>query len=262
MSERKLLSVHIERTGGTSLQALLELLVGKENLLLYNPLTDRLTRDSEMKLQRTNHFHDAIRSKVTNTPLQAIINRAYYILMPGFFQSNSIAVADLPTTSYNTIHGHYRADRFDEFIENPLMAVVIRDPLDRMVSLYNHWRRTKGIAERRVIPPFNPTVSFEEFSLSPILQNYQVNALGGKDLSKFNFVGVTEALDLFGVTLANGLYREEFIASVPAGITKMRQISVAPKVNKPPYPPSYVPVFQSFHSDDYLLYKQAESRAL
>lgn len=73
---------------------------------------------------------------------------------------------------------------------------VVRDPLARMWSHFNHFNAHKGDVGQRVVPRYRENMKFEEFALLPEMLNYQYHALGG-NLSIYKHIGVTERLEEF-----------------------------------------------------------------
>ncbi len=259
--ESRVLSVHIEKTAGTSIQDLLESVLGKNRVLIYDPIRDTLTRSADLKVQRTNRVHDALRLRIANTPLAPLINKAYQVLIDGVLKPKVIQVTNLPD-NFAAIHGHFAANRFDQLITNPISAVVIRDPLERMESQYTHWQRTKGITEWRVRIPFDSALTFEDYALLPQLQNYQTQALGGKDLHAFAVVGVTNELDAFAQKLIRCLQNSGFVSRKEMGRHQVKWLNRTPQFRQssPTYEHDFLRRFQQFHEKDYLLYEQAQER--
>ncbi len=257
--ESRLLSVHIEKTAGTSVQDLLESVLGKDKVLIYNPIADTLTRASDLRVQRTNPVHDALRLKIASSPLAPIINKTYRLLAYGMLKTKIIEISNLPG-DFLAIHGHFAANRFDKQLVNPLATVVVRDPLERMESQYVHWQRTKGVTEWRVRIPFDPSITFERYALLSELQNYQTQALGGKNLDSFTVVGVTEELDTFAQELLNCLQSARLAS--PKQDFGIKRLNRTPNFRQSPpiYEQDFLRQFKRQHEADYLLYEQAKRR--
>ncbi len=260
--ERRVVSVHIEKTAGTSVQDLLESALGKDRVLVYNPIDDTLARAADLKARRTSAVHDLLRAQIANTPLAFIINRAYLLLSTNILKPKTIHVFEMPD-DFSAVHGHFVADRFDLHISDPVSVVVIRDPLERMRSQYAHWRRTRGVTQWRVRIPFRPSLTFEEYALLPELRNYQSQALGKKNLGDFAVVGITDELDVFADKLIECIRREGLM---PVGCDrgfKAKRLNRTPDAREPiqGYGPAFISRFYDLHEKDYELYESAKKLA-
>lgn len=100
-------------------------------------------------------------------------------------------------TNCSIIHGHFVADHFDDVISNPFRTVVLRDPLDRMISHFKYWKEAKGVTNHRIDIPFDINMTFIDFQSSQCLQNFQSSALGSLSINDFDLVGVTQKLPNF-----------------------------------------------------------------
>ncbi len=101
------------------------------------------------------------------------------------------------------IIGHFAAAEVMDVLppDRHEYRTVVREPLARMISHYNYWRVHKGDVGHRVVPAYDPNMSFEEFALLPELRNYQLQAIG--DPVIFQHIGTTDKLGEFA--LATGL---------------------------------------------------------
>lgn len=80
--------------------------------------------------------------------------------------------------------GHFRARKYRRLFPLSDFATVLREPIDRLVSEYNHHVAHAGLEE-----------PFEAFMLKPRFRNMTSAMLDGVDIDRFGFLGVTEALD-------------------------------------------------------------------
>lgn len=195
-SESKLLHVHIEKVGGTSMEAFLGETVGVHELLLWSTRNKSLVRASDSLRLRTNKPADTIRRVLNNTPFAKPASRIYRFLIRYWSPEHTISSHTLPK-NFSAIHGHFCADQFDNVLEKPVYATMTREPLERAFSHYNHWKRYQGGDDWRVTIPYDPQLTFEEFALSEALINYQTQALGSVEISRFAVVGVTENIDAY-----------------------------------------------------------------
>lgn len=247
-SKRIIINTHIEKTAGTSLLKFFEDTVGKQKIAFYDPTTDSLVRVSDLLLSPSNDFVDRLQLK----------SYAFWpSLKKTYFKTRSKYAQKIPS-DIAIIHGHFTSERFDKVVKNPIMTVVIRDPLKRMYSQYDHWKHAKGRNHWRIIIPYDPQLSFEAFALLPAMQNYQIKALAGKKLASFDLVGTTEKLNMFSSALFQMFIREGYV-------TNATPVKSIPKLNK--HRKKYVAnkkfeaLFKKFHKEDYLLYEQAKRLA-
>ncbi|HVW20285.1 MAG TPA: hypothetical protein VHC86_03650 [Opitutaceae bacterium] len=100
------------------------------------------------------------------------------------------------------VHGHFKADTFDDLVPQPELVTWFRHPVDRVVSAYYHFLRhdEPGNASWRALTERG--LSLEQFAELEGMRNEAAQFLAGKPLSSFRFVGVMEryvdSLRLFG----------------------------------------------------------------
>lgn len=248
-NKRITVNVHIEKTAGTSLLQFFEYTLGRNRIAFYDPTTDRIIKVSDLFLSPSNGFVDTFQLK--SYAFWPYIKKAYFGIQTVKRQKNSIP------NNIAVIHGHFKADRFDTLLPNAINTVVIRDPLKRMHSQYDHWKRAKGRSQWRVMVPYDPRMTFEQYAMLPIMQNYQVQACAGKDLKSFTVVGITERLDMFTKTLYSLFVSEGYIPyTVPFnGIKNMNQHRNTHEIKTN----GFEKAFYLFHKDDYDLYEHAKS---
>lgn len=199
-AERKHISLHIEKNGGTSLTKYYMDSYGPGNVLIYNPVDDNLTRSYDSANIRTKAIFEQVKQLTVVKPLLPYIS--FLLINYRKMKVKSIPANSLPD-DFLVIHGHFLADKFDEQIPDALKTVVIRHPLDRMLSHYAHWKRTKGVPLFRKNIPYSNEVTFGDFAFNDVFQNYQTQALAGNKLQRFDVVGVTEHLDKFCHQITN-----------------------------------------------------------
>lgn len=94
------------------------------------------------------------------------------------------------------IHGHFLplAYRWSRPAPGPTFVTWLRDPVERLASHYEHWKRVPD-------PPASDTLhrrmldeawTFEAFALRPELRNIYSLFLWGFPLERFRFVGISE----------------------------------------------------------------------
>lgn len=251
MSHRRvIINTHIEKTAGTSLLQFFQDTLGKEHVAFYDPITDSLIRVSDLLVSPANSLVDKLQLK--SYAFWPILKKTF------FFIRTPKRTKDVVPESVVLVHGHFLANRFDKIVTKPIRTVVIREPLARMYSQYDHWKRAKGRNQWRVMIPYDDTMTFETFALLPQLQDYQTQALAGKKLSEFAIVGVTERMDLFTKSLTKLFIRHGLLEK------KMKKESVQkrnPRKNNYKVSKTFSKKFEAFHKRDYLLYKQAKELA-
>jgi hypothetical protein len=253
MSERlPVVSTHIEKTAGTSLERFFLENFNPERVLIYSAITGTLVKASNKEVLRTNPVIDKIRRQFRNTPIEPLTHKFISKYLSAS-RGNHILIADLPNTDFDVIHGHFRSDQFDGLLPKTRFdVVVLRDPLERMVSHYEYWRRTEGAPTHRIQIPFDPTVSFENYAMNPANQNFQAQSLGGRSLKSFDLVGVMQRMDDFVRELGS---RVVGLENPPV----VQKLNVSPNASRGPIDvtTSFREKFEEFHQRDYLLYNEA-----
>lgn len=257
----KLLSVHIEKAGGTSLEDFYKNLYGPERVLIYNPRLDTITRSSSIKVPRSHPFVSEVNKRFGNHEAYLAVQKIYSQLVHQWSQHEEIKVGELAQEDFTVLHGHFTADQFDKYLESPLMAIVFREPLDRMLSQFNHWKRLKGNVDWRTRIPFDENLTFEDYALLTQLQNYQTQALGGKPLEQFSAVGTTDNLDRFVQALmVLSVSRKLCNSKMQYGDQHVKRLNESPQNahdQKIEFNPRFRIKFEEFHQEDYELYNRA-----
>lgn len=255
-------SVHIEKSGGTAIADFYRRQFSSRRVAFYRPSTDSIIRNSDFILSPSHPFVDGLKEKVMDTPFWPILKEIYLSLGSRRASNYGNPIPE----GIRVIHGHFEADRFDNVIESQIQGVVFRDPLTRMFSHYTHWKRTKGNAEFRVVVPFDPNLTFEGFAMLPQLQNYQAQALAGKDLSSFAAVGISDKgqLDVYIASINEIFLREGFFEGKPKELKSLQRRNRTPqdkKIDPSTFKPGFQEAFHQFHSIDYGLHEYASALA-
>ena len=156
---RDIVLVHIPKTAGTSLRKMLEL--AAHNHLILRDYTD---------------------APATTKELYELVHEQKRL--PEFrqrFNSGNRGIL---------LGGHFPARRYWKFFNAESFVTFIRDPVDRVLSEYNHF-----------VTKYGWTGSFEEFLLPR--RNVISKYLAGIDLERFGFIGMTEEFDASKSALAS-----------------------------------------------------------
>jgi hypothetical protein len=121
-----------------------------------------------------------------------VIRPLYRAVRNTLEHSRSIDPAKFTDTDFRVMTGHFNADRVDEWGLDGIPAVtVVREPLERSWSHYQHWKRTQGRFVRRNTLPYSDDTTFETFAMDERHKDYQSRFLGGLTL---DHIGVSEQL--------------------------------------------------------------------
>jgi hypothetical protein len=264
MKERRIAQfVHIEKTAGTSVRYSVEQAVGSENVYVYSPESDRLTKSSEGLKPVTSPLLDRLRLGFSNPVLGPLFMLAYPRISARYKDRirKSAPALEVPTDA-KVVFGHFAADRFDSLLPEGttvIRAVVLREPLERMRSHYDHWKRTRANEDWRVHIPYS-NLSFEQFSLLPEMQNYQSQALAGKELSDFDIVGTADRTEAFTETFIKALIGVGLISHSQEVSVEHKRYNRTPEKRRTlleGLDQTFLEAFSVFHQQDYKLYSQA-----
>jgi hypothetical protein len=243
MSAERLVDVHIEKTAGRTKRKVLINAFGADNVLHYDSSTDRLIRANRRLHASEKHYEGRIESAADNPLLNPIVKLGYMTLK--YFEKRRTFAPEALPADFGAITGHFVGDRFVQQLppEEHFYTSVLRNPLERSYSHYQHWLRTRGLARFRIMPPFDSRLAFEDFARLPGMQNYQSVSLG---IPK-------EAFRLIGVMDHLPEYFEEL--GLPLPNDALPHLNEGSYSGLPPLDADFVHEFIDQNSQDYELYE-------
>lgn len=256
---------HIEKAAGTSVRGTLEQAVGTSSLYLYSAAGNSFSRAKDGAPSTSSVLDKALMlgfsNPVTRKPLFSLYSRYHAAAVRRMVTRGN---PEVPGDA-SVIMGHFVADQFDEQLgDRPkIRAIVLRDPLERLASHYDHWKRYEGHSIWRVNIPYNPTMSFGDFATLPEIQNYQLQALGRLGLEDFDVVGITETVDQSVGQFLHLLAEAGTIPPVPAEqgiqVGHYNRTPQGTKTNPEALGNTALQAIRTFHSEDIELYAQASA---
>jgi hypothetical protein len=245
LRQRVHVSVAIEGTTNSSFIAELGQLHGPENVFVY-----KLSRKKFIRL-----------SELPYSPAQSILIKSKKILGSTALFNNGdqqeseveqwYSRKDLPEETA-AVYGSFTPEMFKGIFENPFISIILKDPLERMITLYECWTRSKGDVDWRTPLPFDNTLRFVDFSLKEEFINFQSKCLGSRRLGDFDVVGISECQDGFIAQLKNKDwtgYLDQNPQTIQFDKPKYRKLEITPE---------FFEQFQSAHQLDYSIYQQTK----
>lgn len=246
MGAEKILSCHIPKTGGTSIGRWHIDVFGPENVLFYRHNGDFLIRISQSAMSHSSQIRAkelakglSIYSLLVGLYLKMVTN------LPGRFSPENLP------EDFQVIHGHFQANRFDRSLPDALRTVVLREPLERMISHYHHMKRRDPNQKIDGVN-FDIGQSFQECAFLQGNQNFQTAFLAGRSIDEFDLVGVTDHMDIFTTRLYKRLGLDQVVPVIG-------RLNTASANSHQPLllDSAFVARFREFHSQDYLNYQKA-----
>lgn len=245
------ISVHIERTGGTSLVAEFEELYGAEHVLVYSALTNKLVRLSDIPVSPADETLSKVKAFIERTAILSFFYRIYMGVVEKFKNVVPWIELDQIPEDAAVIKGHFPPDLFEELLPTAFTSVVLREPLARMISQFRHWQRAGGDMGFREEVPFDPDMTFEEYALHEEFTNFQTHALGTMPLEEFDLVGTTSQLNKFVARLKGNPITEDY------QVTHVNQMGYEPDYEELGITPEIVERFKAVNAEDYENYRLA-----
>ena len=150
------------------------------------------------------------------------------------------------------VHGLFKPSIFKGVFENPFISVILKDPLERVISLYETWNTNKGSVDWRVNIPYNNKLTFPDFAFQEDFRNFQSRCLGSRRLGDFDLVGVAECQAGFIAQLKN----EDWTGYVNPKNTDIQ--FTKPKYKTLGITPEFLDDFMLQNEMDYSIYQQAK----
>lgn len=244
------MSLHVPKTGGTSLRNFFTELYGPENTYFYLQEEDSIVRvDQEggLKNPGLKLFRNALLTTEFGRDMYLLLintARVGQFLRP-HISEEPVEQSSVPDT-FSVIHGHFQFDRFAD-VESATHVTVLREPLERTVSEFQHYRWMASVGFK--MPEwFDPNMDFLDFSFHEHMQNRQSQLTSG-NLDKFEKVGVTHKLESYARSFD------------PSGKIKLGRVNKAStRIKKPLITPDIELQFKIANEEDYDLFKQAVER--
>lgn len=224
----------------------------KRNILIYSIDTNEIFRANNWVMQiRFSPFINQIRTKSFFKKLNPFINKTAL-----FFLNSSDGKKQLDDfdNNWNLINGHFNADKFDTQIQNPFRTIIFREPLERTISHFRYWEKSKGILNHRINIPYDQGISFRDFALNQQLVNFQSKSLGGMSIGDFDVVGITENMNSF----VSDFLKKRGILEYPIEIRKLNESSVKNKREGLGIDPTFIHKFTIFNAQDYECWEKAK----
>ena len=242
-------SVGIEGNTKQSYLSDLGNIYGTEHVLVYQLPSKKFIRLSELPLKPSQSLLKMGKDLLGNTPLfnQSQPNNNDRDNSNG----QTYARNNLPSDTA-VVHGLFKPSIFKGIFENPFISIILRDPLERMISLYETWKTNKGTVDWRVTIPFNNKLPFPKFAFQESFMNFQSKCLGSRRLGDFDLVGVAECQAGFIAQLKNKDW---------TGYVNPKETTI--QLNKPRYKTlgitaEFLEEFMLQNEKDYSIYHQAK----
>jgi hypothetical protein len=244
---RILVSVQIEGTTNSSFLTELGNIYGSERVLVYQLSEKRFYRLSDLPHTPAASIIKIGKDLLENAPLisQIIENDGNESSSNGGYSRNELP----PDTA--VVHGHFTPSLFRDVIDNPFISIILRDPLDRIIALYEEWNNKQGDVDWRVKIPYKKSIKFKEFALAEEFVNFQSKSLGSQRLGDYDLVGVTECQAGFIAQLKNKDwtgYIKPTSQGYPLKKSPYKTLGIDEK---------FVKEFQTIQQMDYSIYQQA-----
>lgn len=197
---RKYRSIHIPKTGGTTLKDFYRASFGPDKTYFFYPHQGGLYRSDQdpIHVLRFSPTLQKLKDLFIKTKIGHVMYKEMYKYINRDFGKEGES-NELPNDCV-IIHGHFSPNRFDR--TNSSLITAFRDPLKRTQS---HYRFFVNMAACGVQIPgsdwFDPKMSFEEFTEQEHMRNYQAKYIEGTPLSTFSHVGVTDKLASYSLTI-------------------------------------------------------------
>lgn len=189
--EKQILSIHIPKTAGISLAQIYLARYGHEGVSFFydHRFFKKPKEGIGERVVATAPTIPMMRERLIRSPLAARVARFL-----SRYLTNPPPVLSAFPADVAVIHGHFRVDPAVK--EQYALVTVLREPLQRLHSLYRYMQRRQRDGEPT--PRWwYPEMTFMELVRLPQNQNAQWRYLEGLQVRDFAHIGVTEHLEAF-----------------------------------------------------------------
>lgn len=185
-----LISIHIPKTAGTSFGHLLKTSIGLRVLMDYGDWVGWETPES--------------------------IERRSFRALEMREQRDSLM------SKYDTIHGHFIADKYVNLFPHADFVAFVRDPYQQAISNYNYILRNPQIDHPAVRYFHQENLSIIDFISWDMRWNIQSLFIGKLPIDDFAMIGITEKFTQ-SLKLINKMFRFKLVDQVVANANPVRQ---------------------------------------
>ncbi len=242
-------SIAIEGTSNSSYLAELAKLYGADQVLIYQLPERKFIRLSELPLNIFQSLIEKGKELLVSTKLVSKEKSDQEISIPGqsWYSRN-----DLPEDAA-AVHGYFTPSLFRGIVENPFTSIILRDPLERLITIFEEWKRSKGETDWRIQIPFDKMMDFRRFSMLDKNTNFQSRCLGNQRLGDYDLVGVYQCLPGFIAQLKNENWTNH--TGTPAGEPPLQR----PRYKNLGIDDPFFAEFKEANQKDYAIYQQAKA---
>lgn len=243
------ISVHIEGNTNSSFLNDLGNIYGAEHVLVYKVSQKKFIRLSDMPKSPASSLLKMGKDLLENAPFFNTNTNDSEEGSPE--QKRVFARMELPPDTA-AVHGQFTPSLFKGIFGNPFISIVLKDPLERMISLFEEWKSLKGETDWRINIPYQKDLVFTDFAYQDGFLNFQSKCLGNRRLGDYDLVGVAECQSGFIAQLKN----KDWTGCI-------KQKSTGYQLEKPRYKnlgitPEFVEEFQTANQMDYAIHQQAK----
>jgi len=243
--QRVHVSVQIEGNTNSSFLNDLGNIYGIEHVLVYKVSLKKFVRLSDLSQSPASSFFKMGKGLLDNSPF---FNNSE---PESSDQKSLFARMELPEDTA-VVHGKFPPNLFKGIIDNPFISIILKDPLERMISLYEEWKSLKGETDWRINIPYDKNLVFTDFAYQDGFLNFQSKCLGNRRLGDYDLVGVSECQPGFIAQLKN----KDWTGYI-------KQKSIGYQLDKPKYKnlgitSEFVENFQIGNQMDYSIHQQAK----
>lgn len=193
----KYISVHIPKTGGTSLREAFIEAFSAENTYFFYPSMGGVYRSDiqQEQIVSFNPNNQGLKDLIVNTKIG---NRLYQKIYRRIISQTKPKMT-LPEGG-SVLHGHFSPSRVE--VNDGFLITVLREPLERTKS---HYKWMINAKKQNIESPathwFDPNMSFEEFAQNERMLNFQTKWVED-NWGIFHTIGITNNLDKYFAQIA------------------------------------------------------------
>ena len=242
------INVQIEGVTDSSFLSELGNIYGPEHVLVYKVAQKRFVRLSDLNTFPGYSLLKIGKEILGSTP---IFNNFTGDDSESADMEQTYSRSELPPDTA-AVCGHFTPSLFKGMIDNPFVSIILRDPLERAITLYDQWRELEGETDWRFSLPFDPGLDFPTFATEEDMVNFQSKSLGSKRLGDFDLVGVAECLPGYIAQLKNKKWTGY-----------LDQVNEGYRLHKPRYKKlgidsDFLEKFKELNEIDYAIHQQAK----